>query len=547
MIAIPRVSLSDIIRHQAEFPGLGFPLPQEATQGKAVAGAAQAEWRAAIAAIEQILPALPRPVAAAPVTGECWDREAAASEGTDMVSFADTVIISGPLPVLYEVPSGINAWVLTPQPLADLLNGHSLLLPAANQGAKLGLPPVLRALPLDSQIAQPLEQFCLMISPSFSVGVVLGQPVGGSSDMQYSFDPSVIAQLWQHLRSQMSKTATDQLDQLNQQISQILSAPDYRLVTRFTQALLAHLPHRLGDSRASSPRDSPEVQSIGGSSQPAPASVSLGEPLLKASDTTQDLSRVRPVQDLPGDDLPEDNGAKRPQDIELLQAMAHEIQTPLTTIRTLTRSLMRRKELSPDVQKRLARIDQECTQQIDRFNLIFRAVELETAPAQRQSSLTPIALSHVFQDTIPRWQQQAHRRDLSLDVTLPPDLPRITSDPALLNQVLTGVVEWFTQGLPAQSHIQTRVTLAGHQLKLQFEAESDTKSGTNQLPCGLDRKPLKSLGQVLMVAPETGGLSLNLDVTKNLFQFLGGKLTVRQRPQQGDVLTLFLPLETREV
>jgi signal transduction histidine kinase len=47
---------------------------------------------------------------------------------------------------------------------------------------------------------------------------------------------------------------------------------------------------------------------------------------------------------------------------------------------------------------------------------------------------------------------------------------------------------------------------------------------------------------LLTFQPETGNLSLNLNVTKNLFQLLGGKLVVRQSPQQGEVLTIFLPL-----
>jgi hypothetical protein len=236
------------------------------------------------------------------------------------------------------------------------------------------------------------------------------------------------------------------------------------------------------------------------------------------------------------------------EDTELLQAMAHEIRTPLTTIRTLTRSLLRRKDVSAEVKKRLCRIDEECTQQIDRFNLIFRAVELETMERDRpRSSLTPIALTQIFQDAIPRWQQQAQRRNLNLDVTLPPNLPRVTSDPTLLNEVLTGVVEWFTQCLPPQSHVHMTVMLAGHQLKLQFEADPTT------VPCSLDdemtakRQTLKSVGQLLTIVPETGGVSLNLDVTKNLFEFLGGKLIVRQKPEQGEVLTAFLPLDTREV
>ena len=45
-----------------------------------------------------------------------------------------------------------------------------------------------------------------------------------------------------------------------------------------------------------------------------------------------------------------------------------------------------------------------------------------------------------------------------------------------------------------------------------------------------------------MFQPETGCLSLNWDVTKNMFQALGGKLTVRQRTKQDKELTIFLPL-----
>jgi hypothetical protein len=47
---------------------------------------------------------------------------------------------------------------------------------------------------------------------------------------------------------------------------------------------------------------------------------------------------------------------------------------------------------------------------------------------------------------------------------------------------------------------------------------------------------------LLMFQPETGNLSLNLDVTKNLFNALGGKFIVKQRPQNEEVVTIFLPL-----
>jgi signal transduction histidine kinase len=248
-------------------------------------------------------------------------------------------------------------------------------------------------------------------------------------------------------------------------------------------------------------------------------------------------------------------GSQTPNDLgpdtELLKAMAHEIRTPLTTIRTFTRSLLKRQDISEAVAKRLHLIDQECTQQIDRFNLIFRAVELETDRNRNRSSRSPlsaIALNQLFEDAIPLWQQRASRRNLSLEVEVPPQLPMVNSDPIMLNQVLTGLIDRFTHSLPPYSHIQLAVTLAGHQLKLQFQSQppgNETRQPPPANPEARLTSPFKALGQLLMFQPETGGLSLNLNVTKNLFQALGGKLIVRQRPQTGEVLTVFLPLETR--
>jgi K+-sensing histidine kinase KdpD len=237
-------------------------------------------------------------------------------------------------------------------------------------------------------------------------------------------------------------------------------------------------------------------------------------------------------------------------DTELLKAMAHEIRTPLTTIRTLTRSLLKRQDITDEVAKRLQSIDRECTQQIDRFNLIFKAVELETeATKQPKSPLSAISLNQLFQEAIPLWQQQAGRRNLTLTVNVPPQLPLVNSDPVMLNQVLTGLIDRFTHSLPPYSHIQLSVTLAGHQLKLQFQSQPCPEAQTAAADAvdTLLTSPFKALGQLLIFQPETGGLSLNLQATKNLFQALGGKLIVRQRPQAGEVLTVFLPLETKTI
>jgi signal transduction histidine kinase len=154
-----------------------------------------------------------------------------------------------------------------------------------------------------------------------------------------------------------------------------------------------------------------------------------------------------------------------------------------------------------------------------------------------------MSVAQVFQNSIPRWQKQANRRNLTLEVVLPQKLPAVVSNPAMLDQVLTGLIENFTRSIPAGGHIQVEVTPAGDQLKLQLQSQNQPDESGNSLAADNNPPTRKSIGQLLMFQPETGCLSLNLNVTKNLFQALGGKLIVRQRPQQGEVMTVFLPLD----
>jgi K+-sensing histidine kinase KdpD len=119
-------------------------------------------------------------------------------------------------------------------------------------------------------------------------------------------------------------------------------------------------------------------------------------------------------------------------------------------------------------------------------------------------------------------------------------MPPVVTDPTMLDQVLTGALENFISSVPGGSDVQVKVMLAGHQLKMQLHSEIKADQWD---PSSATTPPLKSIGQLLMFQPETGNISLNLSTTKNLFQALGAKLIVRKRSHQGQVLTIFLPLE----
>ena len=391
-----------------------------------------------------------------------------------------------------SLQSCLPTWVFGTSQSAEI----ALKLPPAN--VKVSNRTVaLQQLPLlDSE---PLleEQFCLVLTAKFSLLLVLSVDSSGNRGFKFSFAPDEAIKVWKLLRSHLLLTnphfAIDELDTLVAKFHPV--APDYRVVTDFSHLLLKH-------------------------SQLKAHSDKFKEEHLVAQNAHR-------------------------SDIELLQAFAHEVRTPLTTIRTLTRLILKRQDLAPEVKKRLEVIDSECTEQVNRMELIFRAAELiEKAPVPNTvARLTAMSLAQILQQSIPRWQQQANRRNLTLDVVVPQQLPTVVSDPTILDQVLTGLIESFTRNLTAGSHIQVQVIPAGNQLKLQLLHQSQPGEENKAVPPPFLAPTVKSLGQLLTFQPETGNISLNLNATKYLFQAIGGKLIVRQRPHEGEVLTIFLPMD----
>lgn len=457
---------------------------------------AEREWSGAIAALNQLL------------------QQLVASEGEvvadgNLGPTAESVhgiVLSGPVPVLDQpkLLDKIATWTFTVSTTGEI----PLQLKPATK--KKNVDTAIPTLPLLREDPLAAEQFCLALTNEFSLAMVLGETTEGHPAFLFSFEPEVIWQVWRSLQARLMLTFPQiltTLDNLIQQFEPV--APSYRTVTQFHRLMLAHLPGLwdLEDKRT----------------------ITLNAPLPAKSAAPPD-----PLTSI-----------EHSPDAELLQAIAHEVRTPLTTIRTLTRLLLKRKDLNPDVIKRLEIIDKECNKQIDRFGLFFRAVELGTAKTQKPlSPLAPLSLAQVFQQNLERWQQQASQRGHTLEIILPQKLPMVVTDPTMLDQALTGLIDRITQSLPVGSSIQAHVSLAGHQLKLQFEAkpQREEEKDNNLTQFGF-APALKSIGQLLMFQPETGNLSLSLPVTKTVFQALGGKLIVRQHPKQGEVLTVFLPLE----
>ena len=211
------------------------------------------------------------------------------------------LLLSGPFPVIDQpdLTVRLSNWVFIPPPLDQLSQAFSQLMPADDK------PPAdtaaARVLPLIDGDPLASERFCLLLTERFSVVLVLGRDADNDLRFQFSFTPAVISQVWQLLGSRIFVPTQKQLDFLDPLVEKFAPKdPDYKIVSQFSRWMLSSLP---------APKPNPIIERI----------VSVpGE-----SGSSQESHGL---------------------DTELLKAMVHEICTPLTTIRTLTRSLIRRKD-----------------------------------------------------------------------------------------------------------------------------------------------------------------------------------------------------------
>ncbi|ELS04954.1 signal transduction histidine kinase [Xenococcus sp. PCC 7305] len=468
-------------------------LPQTEENRRLATLKAQQEWFGAIAALEKLL------LSTVEITPD---------------KSLQGLVFSAPVPILsnLDLLARFQAGIFT----TDAFKPH-VLMPCdrthAPENEQDNHDSSILQLPLVPYDPIAKEQFCLVFTQKFALVMVLGQDALGMPNFNFSFDPETIKLVWLTLRSRLYLLKYERLAQIDQLIEHFSpQLPDYRLISQFTRNLLQNLPNLT-------------ALAIGNTCKIETIAVSQSEP--EKAETTPDY--VSPIVNAsPSGKL----------EMELLQALTHEIRTPLTTIRTMTRLLLKKsQDFSTKAISRLQTIDRECTEQIERMELIFRATELEsTSAASYPVHLTSCCLATVLRANIPRWEQQAQRRNVNLEIVLPQKLPPIISDPAMLDRVLTGLIETCTRSLSHGGNLRLIISTAGDRLKLQVLSH-----------CNHTSNPFKALGQLLMFQPETGCLSLNLDATKNMFQALGGKLTVRQKSRQSEELTIFLPLGTQSV
>jgi len=218
---------------------------------------------------------------------------------------------------------------------------------------------------------------------------------------------------------------------------------------------------------------------------------------------------------------------------KLLEAISHEVRTPLATIKTLITSTLKKYSMDQTIRSRLIEIDNECSEQIDRFGLIFNAAELVNSESSPSQQLTGIDLGGILNNLSPNWINQLKRRGIILKLDIPDELPDVLSNSEKLEIMLRGLIDKNTRGLREGSTLTLKLRPAGQKLKLQLIVHT-TNINSNQK----NNFDGSDIGPVLNWNPQTGSLQLSQSATQKLLASLGGRLTQRK----DSCLTVFFPI-----
>ncbi len=217
--------------------------------------------------------------------------------------------------------------------------------------------------------------------------------------------------------------------------------------------------------------------------------------------------------------------------------MSHEIRTPINTIIGLNEMILR-EDISDEIAENAINIQNASKMLLTTINDILDLSKLESG--KMDIVPTQYAISSMFSDLVNLIWIRAHQKNLEFKVDIDPDIPyMLYGDEVRIKQVvtnmLTNAVKYTESGSVTLSAKGERV--AADQILLRISVE-DTGMG-------IRKESLDDLFRSFKRVDESDnrnieGTGLGLNISKQLIEMMGGKITVDSVYHKGSVFTIEL-------
>jgi histidine kinase len=230
---------------------------------------------------------------------------------------------------------------------------------------------------------------------------------------------------------------------------------------------------------------------------------------------------------------------------EMATGVAHELNQPLTVIKTasgfLLRKISRQSAIDPDI---LATLAGEIDSQVDRASKII--THMRNFGRRTDLALEPVSVNEVLLAAAEFFGRQLAQREIALVWDLEETLPPIMAIPNLLEQVFTNLLlnarDAIEERVEQEPAAPRRISIRSFQEpSLVFVQVSDTGSG---IPKGVMPRLFEPFFTTKRVGKGTG---LGLSISYGLIKDFGGTILVRNKEPEEDpdgsgaVFTLRIP------
>jgi len=247
---------------------------------------------------------------------------------------------------------------------------------------------------------------------------------------------------------------------------------------------------------------------------------------------------------------------------EFVAAVSHEMRTPLTTIKTLTRVMLRSEQTAEERRECVEDISSECDRQID---LVLNLLDLSRIKAGNfRLTPQPVKVDEVLTECLKIERFEAEERRQHLTAETLPELPRVVADHSALRRALCGLVENAIKYTPEGGSITLGAHTDGDEVAICITdtgrgiREEDVPRIFEKFYRGRAAAAPHDGATVNQSAPsgaspagdgyvteeqqmETPGIGLGLYLARNIVKQFGGRITVESEFGRGSIFTVHLP------
>ncbi len=231
---------------------------------------------------------------------------------------------------------------------------------------------------------------------------------------------------------------------------------------------------------------------------------------------------------------------------EFLANVSHELRTPLNSIIGFAEVLQEtlRERTGPIDEKRkryIANIILSSRQLLEMINDLLDLAKIEAG--RMDINIAPLSVSDSLEGLLNLMRPQASKRDITLQLKVPPNLPVVQTDAGKFQQVLFnflsnaikftpegGTVTLWAKAEPGGNVPVTHIRVA----------VTDTGPG---IPLSMHEKVFEKFTQLDQThTRESGGAGLGLAISKELVKLLQGSIELESQPGNGATFSVLIPL-----